>query len=57
MKNKIFLFLFIGELKHVMSTMGEGLTLEEINDLTKGMESKGDGAVGIEDFVSTVMNG
>jgi Ca2+-binding EF-hand superfamily protein len=47
----------IGELKHVMSTLGEGLTLDEINDLTKGMETKGEGNVSIDDFVRTVMDG
>jgi len=46
----------IGELQHVMTTLGEGLTTDEINHLTQGMEDKG-GMINIEEFVKNVMNG
>jgi len=46
----------IGELQHVMMTLGEGLTTEEINALTHGMEDKA-GMINIEEFVKNVMNG
>lgn len=45
-----------GELQHVMTTLGEGLSSEEINALTQGLEDKS-GMVNIEDFVKQVMNG
>ena len=46
----------VGELAHVMTTLGEGLTSDEVNSITQGMEDK-DGMINIEDFVKTVMNG
>jgi len=46
----------IGELQHVMTTLGEGLSSDEVNALTQGMEDKS-GMINIEDFVKTVMSG
>lgn len=46
----------VGELQHVMTTLGEGLTSDEVNAITAGMEDKA-GMVNIEDFVKTVMSG
>jgi len=46
----------IGELQHVMTTLGEGLSADEVNLLTRGIEDK-DGQVDIEQFVKSVMEG
>jgi len=46
----------IGELQHVMTTLGEGLTSEEVNALTQGLDDQL-GQVNIEDFVKAVMGG
>lgn len=46
----------IGELQYVMTTLGEGLSTEQVKMLTRGIEGK-DGRVDIEAFVHAVMDG
>jgi len=46
----------VGELQHILTNFGECLSAEEVNTLTRDLESK-DGTVDIEEFVNLVMNG
>ena len=45
-----------GELHHVLTSLGEVLTPEQVELLTQGLEKK-NGTINIEEFINTVMGG
>ena len=47
----------VGELKHVLTTLGDALTAEEIDELIKAADVEDTGRVKYEDFVTKMMAG
>merc|ERR1711879_401121 len=48
-------FLSAAELRHVMTTLGEKLTDEEVDEMIRGADIDGDGQINYEEFVKVMM--
>ena len=48
-------FLPAAELRHVMTSLGEALTEEEVDEMIRNADADGDGQVNYEEFVTRMM--
>lgn len=46
----------VAEVRHLLTSLGEALTKDDVNELVSGMEDE-NGMINYEDFVNAVMNG
>lgn len=49
-------FISAGELKHVMTSLGEKITDEEVDEMIKEADIDGDGSINYEEFVRMIIN-